>query len=307
MSLEGSGVKSAFVVAGAVAALSLSACVTAAPQEQAAFSPASIAAAADPLVALTAGAEKREQLSPLFANAEPTAAPVEAMRSHEGQAAALWTGALYNAHGKILDERVTETPIRSIDEALPYGWRRRGEAIVHNESGLACAPGFNFDVNEKPYQIKLTSIKQFDNAGRDVACHYLTDGDAAVTIYASFYPEVTVEQHAKAVISAIRQHFTINGVLETLFVDVKDKTTGRKISELGPLVVGGFDVGEIIGVPFKTALWLGERRGWHVKVRATYPQSDPVTEVVAATMFSGNYLNVEIHTRDNPTPTGPEV
>lgn len=298
------------LLAACSAALSLSACETptygaggvigaAAPMSDRGF----FAHAAD-LNALSAAPIPVERFQ---AAAEAGAASLS-LGAHETKAAALFTGRSFLAAGKVLAHPATEAPRALVNAQIPAGWRQIENRVVHKESGLECPLEFDFKAGtESAGALSLIDITSYDSSNRDVSCNYSNGGAAVVTVYASFYPDISVEDHAAAAVAAMRQTFTLKGVLPVVSVEIEDKDAGTTTAALDAPIAGGFDIGDINGAPYKTALWIAKTHGWHVKARATYAQADVTSELVAAVIFAANYLNVDIKNKHNPTAKGPEV
>ncbi len=240
--------------------------------------------------------------------AAQTAAPTEALVNHETKASALWTGRAFLAAGKVLAAPARETLGSAVAEELPAGWRRADNRLVHRQSGLECPLEFDFSEDGKGAGVlSLKDITAYDEAGRDVSCNYANGGASLITVYAAFYPEISVEDHAAAAVAAMRQTFMLKTVLPVVSVEIEDKDAGATTADLEPPIAGAFDIGEINGEPYKTALWIAKTQGWHVKARATYAQADITSELVAAVIFAANYLNVDMKNKADPTTTGPDV
>lgn len=250
----------------------------------------------------------REAQGGAIAAVEPGGAlPSEAMLAHEAKAAALWSGRIFHARGKSLDTRLREfrvTPATAI--APPKGWSLNDAKLIHDESGLECPASFTLPADDGERILALNAVTSYDQRGRDVSCNYGIEGDASVTIYASYFPTVTLEEHAAQALGAIRQNFAIKGELPVTIVTVEPKD-GREVGPLPEALSGAFDVGDINGVPYKTSIWLAKTHGWHVKGRATYAQSDFLSELTAAILFGVNYVNIDMKNRVDPTAAGPEV
>jgi len=235
----------------------------------------------------------------------------DAMLAQESDAAALYTGRNFFSLGKPRDQRAEFSRVAADAVETPEGWRRvvRGdeERLAHAESGLECPLGYDFSTDDRQRMLALTGVTKYDQRGRDVSCNYAIAGETAITVYASFYPDLSLEDHAGGAVAAIRQNFRIMGVLPVITVTIKQegKTDANKV--LPPTLSGAYDVGEVNGVPYKTAIWLGKTHGWHVKTRATFPQSDLISEITAAILFQTNFLNVDKKNRDNPTAAGADV
>lgn len=233
--------------------------------------------------------------------------PTAAHLSQEGQASALWAGRIFMARGRPLDDRVSSVAVSETEAAPPAGWSKDGKTLVHNESGLACPAEFNLGDKDKKRPLKLIGISQYDQRGRDVSCNYSVDGAVSITLYASFYPDVTVEDHAAGAVAAIRQNFTIKGALPVTIAELSRKNENGDEVALPAPAAGGFDVGEINGVPYKTSIWIAKVHGWHVKTRATYAQSDVIAEVAAALLFALNYSRIDMKNQADPTAAGADV
>lgn len=236
------------------------------------------------------------------------AEPAGDARAHEGKHAALWTGRLFHARGRKADMRFADAQIAGVAyEVTPDGWKRAGTKLVHKESGLECPGSFNL-ANEDGTKrlLDLAGVSTYDQRGRDVSCNYGIEGDATVTVYASYYPTMSLDEHAAGALAAIRRNFTVKGELPVTVVAVEAKDR-RATDGLPEALSGAFDVGEINGVPYKTAIWIAKTHGWHVKTRATYAQADFMSELTAAILFGVNYVNVDMKNRIDPTGSGPEV
>jgi hypothetical protein len=240
--------------------------------------------------------------------AAETGAASPTLEAHETKTAALFTGRSFLAAGKVLAHPAAETPRALVNQQVPSGWRQSDNRLVHNESGLECPLEFDFKAgNEKAGALSLIDVTSYDAANRDVSCNYSNGGASVVTMYASFYPDISVEDHAAAAIAAMRRTFTLKGVLPVVSVEIEDKDAGTTTADLEVPIAGGFDIGDINGAPYKTSLWIAKTHGWHVKTRATYAQSDMTSELVAAVIFAANYLNVDMKNKNNTTTKGPEV
>ena len=235
-------------------------------------------------------------------------ASTSAHLAQEGKAAGLFTGRDFLARGRT-DERVQDVKFVATSSELPEGWRDDGQTILHLESGLKCAKEITFDktATTPNRRLSLSNVTQYDQRGRDVSCNFAFDGDAAITLYASFYPDIKIEDHAASAVAAIHQSFNVKGPLPVAVVEIsrkeKDGTTRRYPAPLA----AGFDVGEVNGVPYKTSVWLAETHGWHVKARATYARSDMQAEIVASLLFGVTYISIDMKNVENPTAAGAEV
>lgn len=244
-------------------------------------------------------------MSPALANANGKPLPSHLVQ--EGKASALWTGRIFLARGKQPDARIENTRVDVADANAPAGWSEEQGKLTHRESGLECSRSFAFKTDGKDRILALKDVSTYDERGRDVSCNYAIAGESSITIYASFYPDLSLEDHAAGAVAAIAQNFTIKGTLPVTIVAIESRDKSLTTAALPAALSGAFDVGEFNGAPYKTAIWLAKTHGWHVKARATYAQTDFNSEIVAAVMFGVNYINVEMKNRNNPTANGPEV
>lgn len=241
------------------------------------------------------------------ASAEDSADAPSSIALHERKAAALISGRLFMERDKTLMSPAVETPRALVVQAIPEGWRQIDNRLVHNESGMECPLEFNFERSGGGGALSLADVTAYDPQNEDVSCNYLNGGAAVVTIYASFLPKVSVEDHAAAAVAAMRQSFTLKSILPVVSVEIEDKDAGTTTADLERPIAGAFAIGDINGVPYKTSIWIAKTHGWHVKTRATYAQSDTTTELVAAVIFATNYLNVDMKKKADPTASAPDV
>lgn len=300
----------AIIVAACSAGLGLSACETPSYGAGGAIGAAPAPRASGPfagigdLDTLPATAAPVERL---MAAASSSATGPQTSSEHGTKAAALFTGRLFMANGKVLTLPAVETPRALIEETLPARWRRQDDRLIHVESGLECPLSFDFSTDEKKSVLSLKDVTVYDQANRDVSCYYTNGGAAAVTIYASFYPDISVEDHAAAAVASMRRNFQLKGVLPVVTVEIEDEDAGTTTADLEAPIAGAFDIGEIGGAPYKTAIWIAKTQGWHVKTLATYAQADVTTELVAAVIFAVNYLNIDMKSKTGPSAAGADV
>ncbi len=192
----------------------------------------------------------------------------------------------------------------------PDGWRDSGEGFEHLQSGLSCPLQINIASENR--QFLLQKITQFDNAGRDIGCSLVsTSGDVAITVFASYWPDVTLEEHVNTVAAAIFQNSTVTEQLPIPMVLLGaaegDNSDPELFSGLEQAEGGGFGVGDINGTPYKNSFWLVKTYDWHVKVFAQYPKDDVTSEIVSAVFFSASHLAVRAKNMAAPTAPGVDV
>lgn len=272
------------------------------------------AAPVDPQLLSALGAPDNAEFASVMAtaflppDADARMAPASAHLAQEGKASGLFTGRDFLARGRT-DERIQDVKFVTTSAKLPDGWRDEGQTILHQESGLKCAKEITLDktATTPKRRLSLSEVTQYDQRGRDVSCNFTLEGDAAITIYASYYPDIKIEDHAAGAVAAIKQNFNVKGDLPVAVVEISRKEEDGTTHRYPAPLAAGFDVGEINGVPYKTSLWLAETHGWHVKARATYARSDIQAEIAASLMFGISYLTIDIKNRENPTAAGADV
>lgn len=311
MGVEGRRLKvPAIIVAACSAGLGLSACETPSYGAGGAIGAAPALRASglfSNVIDLDTLTASETSLAGLTAAAQSSASGPITAPDHAEKANALFTGRLFLSNGKILSAPAIETPRALIEDTLPAGWRRRNDRLIHVESGLECPLNFDFSTDSKKAALSLTDVTVYDQANRDVSCNYANGGAAAITVYASYYPDISVEDHAAAAVASMRRNFQLKGVLPVVTVEIEDKDAGTTTADLDAPIAGAFDIGEIGGAPYKTAIWIAKTHGWHVKALATYAQADATTELVAAVIFAVNYLNIDMKSKSGPAVPGADV
>lgn len=190
------------------------------------------------------------------------------------------------------------------------GWVIDNERLRHLESGLLCPSGIS--IGEETKVFSLQRVIEFDDEGRDVACNYVAaDSGDAITVFASYWPDIPIEAHAAGAVQSIRQSYTITGetTLPVVELTAEDPTSefGQLVSGMETPLAGGFEIGDRKGVSYRTSLWLVKTEGWHVKLRSTYPSADEVTEFLSAVHFMASHLAVRAKNLAEPMTTGTDV
>ncbi len=190
------------------------------------------------------------------------------------------------------------------------GWTIDNNRLRHLESGLLCPSAISLGDDGRPFA--LERVIEFDEKGRDVACHYqASDNGDAITAYASYWPEISLEQHAAAAAQGIMQNNQVTAQVSLPVVELKtedaDGALGELISGMEEPVAGGFEIGAVNGVPYRTSLWLVKTHGWHVKLRATYAASDQSAELLSAIQFLASHLAVRAKNMAEPIAPGVDV
>ena len=196
----------------------------------------------------------------------------------------------------------TEPPVffRS-DAKLPLGWAAADGAAVHLESGLVCLGELNFP--ELKRRFELVAVRTFDGKGFDAGCNYQGSDGQAVSLFASFWPDMTVEQHAQGAVAAINQTTPIVRELPVSVVKMTEDPAKPYTVNMEPVLAGAFEIA-VDGKPVKTAIWLTKTYGWHVKARATYAPTDEATEALTAVVFAVTHMSVRMKNMQKPTAVG---
>lgn len=196
----------------------------------------------------------------------------------------------------------TEPPVflRS-DVTLPLGWTVADNAAVHAESGLVCLGELDFPELKRRYE--LVAVRTFDRKGLDAGCHYQGSDGQELSFFASFWPDMTVEQHAQGAVAAINQTTPIVRELPVSVVKMTEDPAKPYTVNMEPVLAGAFEIA-VDGKPVKTAIWLTKTYGWHVKARATYAPTDEATEALTAVVFAVTHMSVRMKNMQKPTAVG---
>lgn len=138
---------------------------------------------------------------------------------------------------------------------LPEGWAYdKDQAVRHAKSGLSCPLAIN--VEEENKRFLLRELQAYDSKGLDIGCNYSTDSGVALTIYASFWPEMSLEDSVAGAVAAIRLRFNVKGALPLPVIAMEADGDSPLFKDVETPQAAGFDIGEVSGAPYKTSLWL---------------------------------------------------
>lgn len=190
------------------------------------------------------------------------------------------------------------------------GWVIDNERLRHVDSGLLCPSGIS--LGEESRTFTLQRVVEFDDAGRDVACVFQAqDNGDPIMVFASYWPDIAVEAHAANAVQAIQQANTVTGETALPIVELvaEDPTSefGQLLNGMETPLAGGFEIGEVNGVGYRTSLWLVKTGGWHVKLLATYASADESTEFLSAVHFLASHLAVRAKNLAEPLTSGTDV
>ena len=194
---------------------------------------------------------------------------------------------------------------------LPEGWSKLDTNMIrHDFSGMRCPVTVNFPNDPKSYT--LTAIENFDEQGRDAGCNYQSQDNVAITLFVSYWPDVSLEDNAAGSLAGMYARFEMNEELTVMTVEMEpesnaDDETRALFEGLEAPIAGGFGIGDVNGVPFKTSLWIVKSEGWHIKARATYPKNDQTSELVAAIMFAATHFDVRKKALEEPLSVAAEI
>ncbi|GJL91601.1 hypothetical protein [Hyphococcus sp.] len=190
------------------------------------------------------------------------------------------------------------------------GWTIDNNRLRHLDSGLLCPQAIS--ISEEGRSFSLERVVEFDEQGRDVACLYqAADNGDVIAAYASYWPDIELEEHVVAEVQGILQNNAVTAQVQLPVVALKAEADASELDELvngmeEPLA-GGFDIGMVNGVPYRTSLWLVKTHGWHVKLRAMYPSADQSTELLSAIHFMASHLAVRAKNLAEPIVPGVDV
>ena len=184
------------------------------------------------------------------------------------------------------------------------GWREEDGKYVHAYSGLVCEPSLLVVSVLAMSDMKLQSIYVFDETGYDVGCHYVdTQSQLYFTLYASKWPDVTLDQHF---MGAVRDIVKNNPVAsESSFIITETEQEEDVASTIEGTTIGAafYLKSDSKDRAFKTVLWLNKTGPWHVKARSTFPvemsggreSSLPMAELMTGIAYSVALNMVDSH------------
>lgn len=165
-------------------------------------------------------------------------------------------------------------------------FRENDVGLIHGNSGMVCPARHSLRLSESGESVAevfLFRVTSYNSSGTDVACGYVNQQQTMlVTLFASNWPETSVEDHFK---TAARMMVT----LETPMAEQVD------IPVMAPNAAAQTNIPERTmglaydspanedGVVMREALWVNKTRGWHIKVRATH--MPPATHPLVLGMF----------------------
>ncbi len=213
------------------------------------------------------------------------------------------------AHASSLDTSPAARISASID--LPAGWTTAdGEIMFHPASGMRCPASINLEELSRNYVLR--KVINFDTKERDVGCNYQSGDGVAITLFASFWPDMTLDQSVAGSVAGMMARFEVGEELTVMTAALTADATAEPgdasiIEGMEKPIAGGFDIGDRNGVRYKTSLWLVKTEGWHVKARATYPLEDQTSEIIAAILFTSTHFDVRKKNLAEPIISGAEV
>lgn len=195
--------------------------------------------------------------------------------------------------------------MRAAAQEIKGSWVLRDDGtFMHKLSGMECDANqkmtmTNEDTGENTVTaMTLHGLALFNEDGSDTACDYRTqDNSRAITLYATYAPDVSAEEMFYGSVQAMRQALPLGDTLD-IFIAAPQTDDGAVIMKP---YAAGFDIGKQKGTAYESALWTEKTHGWHIKVRATYPKDDKSVEALAAFMFMTAWL--EVDTYQNAAPT----
>jgi hypothetical protein len=190
------------------------------------------------------------------------------------------------------------------------GWVIDDNRLRHVESGLLCPQALS--LGEEGRAFALERVVEFDDQGRNVSCLYqAADNGDTIAAYASYWPDIELDQHVAAAVQEILENYTVTGQVQMPVVELKtDQESGALydlVNGMEEPVAGGFEIGAVNGAPYRTALWLVKTHGWHVKLRASYASADQSSELLSAIHFMATHLAVRAKNMAEPIVPGVDV
>ncbi len=201
----------------------------------------------------------------------------------------------------------TLTPIRIDVAANNGGWIEEEDVYRHAYSGMTCQKAMIMliaidDDTSNLALVPLGGIQVYDENGLDTSCSYQSELlGIYITLYASKWPDVTLEDHYAAALNDIVNQLPIASGAMTMTADSKTED-GQATSIQGDTKAAAFILEPINGKTLKTILWLNKTGDWHVKARVTYVMPEDKgdtqifsTELFAAIAYSSKLSEVDKH------------
>lgn len=175
----------------------------------------------------------------------------------------------------------------SINNQLPPGFEAVDIGYKHISSGMICP--FGLSTQDDKFSIEITNIRLFNQESTDVGCDFKTSTGGLISLFSSYWPEITQEQHAASADKLIRDQFGTDKALEVPIATLEDYNPAT----MGTATASGYDISEKNSLQkIKSSLWLVKTRDWHVKARATHFMSDELTELFASVMHNRTHVDV---------------
>lgn len=177
-------------------------------------------------------------------------------------------------HDHHYDALISEAPLAvRVQSNQAHGFVETESGVVHGPSGISCSATYSVPNGDDPaINMALQRVNVYQEDGTDVGCHYASSaGDVIFTLYASQWPDVTVQQHAAAAVNDIARSFPNLSTADTPVVVMTPE--GETLIE--ETVGGGFDFALPDGRTGQTALYISKVGGWHIKARVTTLPKQP--------------------------------
>lgn len=200
------------------------------------------------------------------------------------------------------------------NSVLDNGWRKGEDGYLHLPSGFVCPETLNMVLNNEDEDstttlaLTINNIRMFNDVSTDTACDYVSqDSGAYITVFASKWPDTTLEDHYGAALQHIVDRFAVASEASLLIPTIELFSDREYQSTVeAETLSGAFLLEPQDGVTVKTALWLNKTGDWHIKARATYvldmqagePQLMPA-ELMATVFHAATLYAVDYHINTN--------
>lgn len=185
----------------------------------------------------------------------------------------------------------------SVQDTLPPGWQQINEGYLHLNSGLVCVYGASTEGDE--YTFSLTQIRLFDDQSTDVGCDYEASTGGFITVFASYWPEITQENHFQSADQQIKTQFNTDKAVDVPIII----TDGYDVEVMGLPSTSGYEVSPQNSLnKVVSSLRLVKTYDWHVKARVTHASNDGLTMLFGGILF--NRAHTEVYNKNSSVPTG---
>lgn len=182
------------------------------------------------------------------------------------------------------------------------GWIETEDGLLHTISGMTCAWAHPVVLGEdEMILLALSDITVYDDKGYDTSCDYLSeDQHYYYTVYASYWPDVSLQEHFEAAAQIMLSEFPFKEVTPVV-------TSGMELDngDIQETLAAGFLTQPLNNNEYFTGVWLNKANDWHVKVRATFTPAELGPQLSAALLHSMTMVKILNKEQSNKVVVAP--